>query len=292
MFALKLSSIIRDVEKLSHIKKVGEISFEIKTKNEDLHRKISKILFDAIEKSNYKIIDLILKNNYIQAELIFDKRGFNILQYAVFNENLELFKLLFYKYYKDIECYFRDVPQLFLVILNKKNYDFLSIFLKESKLYSYLTKENISLLLYFLIRENQTGILKTIIEYDYIDEQVDGRCIQSILIYLVSNAKTNEFINVCQNKKLFDKCEKQHLINLIALALMNKNLKILETMVENSSFLQVIMQNSKILENVILFSKINKDIKILAIIFKHRNNVKLEQLNDKIKKLSVFEDSL
>lgn len=292
MFALKLSSIIRDVEKLSHIKKVGEISFEIKTKNEDLHRKISKILFDAIEKSNYKIIDLILKNNYIQAELIFDKRGFNILQYAVFNENLELFKLLFYKYYKDIECYFRDVPQLFLVILNKKNYDFLSIFLKESKLYSYLTKENISLLLYFLIRENQTGILKTIIEYDYIDEQVDGRCIQSILIYLVSNAKTNEFINVCQNKKLFDKCEKQHLINLVALALMNKNLKILETMVENSSFLQVIIQNSKILENVILFSKINKDIKILAIIFKHKNNVKLEQLNDKIKKLSVFEDSL
>lgn len=292
MLNIKLNSIIKEIEKLSHIRRVDGNSFEVKTKNEDLHRKISKILFDAIEKSNYKIIDLILKNNYIQAELIFDKRGFNILQHAVFNENLELFKLLFYKYYKDIECYFRDVPQLFLVILNKKNYDFLSIFLKESKLYSYLTKENISLLLYFLIRENQTGILKTIIEYEYIDEQVDGRCIQSILIYLVSNAKTNEFINVCQNKKLFDKCEKQHLINLIALALMNKNLKILETMVENSLFLQVILQNSKILENVILFSKINKDIKILAIIFKHRNDIKIEQLNNQIKKLSVFEDSL
>ena len=71
-----------------------------------------------------------------------------------------------------------------------------------------------------------------------------------------------------------------------------EKLKILETMVENSSFLQVILQNSKILENVILFSKINKDIKILAIIFKHRNDVKIEQLNNQIKKLSVFEDSL
>lgn len=292
MLALKLSSIIRDVEKLSHIRKVDENSFEVKTKNEELHKKLSKILFDAIEKSNYKVIDLILKNNYIRAELVFDKKGFNILQHAVFNENFELFKLLFYKYYKDIECYFRDIPQLFLVVLNKKNYDFLSIFLKEPRLYSYLTKENISLLLYFLVRENQGGILKTIIEYDYIDQQIDGRCIQSILIYLVSNAKTDEFINICKNEKLFNKCEEQHLINLVALALMNKNLKILETMVENSSFLQVIMQNSKILENVVLFSKINKDIKILAIIFKHRNDIKVEQLNNKIKKLSVFEDSL
>lgn len=292
MLNIKLNSIIKEIEKLSRMRKVDGNSFEIKTKNESLHQKLSKILFDSVKKSNYKIFDIILKNNYIQAELVFDEKGFNILQHAVFNEDFELFKLLFYRYYKDIECYFRDVPQLFLVVLNKKNYDFLSIFLKESKLYSYLTKENISLLLYFLIRENQTGILKTIIEYNYIDEQVDGRCIQSILIYLVSNAKTDEFINVCQNKKLFDKCEQQHLINLVALALMNKNLKILETMVENSSFLQVIMQNSKILENVVLFSKINKDIKILAIIFKHRNDIKIEQLNNKIKKLSVFEDSL
>ena len=292
MLNIKLNSIIKEIEKISHIKRVDGNSFEVKTKNEELHKKISKILFDAIEKSNYKVIDIILKNNYIQAELVFDKKGLNILQHAVFNENFELFKLLFYKYYKDIECYFRDVPQLFLVILNKKNYDFLSIFLKEPKLYSCLTKENISLLLYFLVRENQSGILKTIIEYDYIDQQIDGRCIQSILIYLISNAKINEFINICKNEKLFNKCEKQHLINLVALALMNKNLKILENMVENLSFLKVIIQNSKILENVILFSKINKDIKILGIIFKNRNDAKLAQLNKSIKKLSVFEDSL
>ena len=35
-----------------------------------------------------------------------------------------------------------------------------------------------------------------------------------------------------------------------------------------------------------------KNIKILSIIFKHRNDIKVEQLNNKIKKLAVFEDSL
>ena len=94
MLNIKLNSIIKEIEKLSRMRKVDGNSFEIKTKNESLHQKLSKILFDAIEKSNYKIIDLILRNNYIRAELVFDKKGFNILQHAVFNENFELFKLL------------------------------------------------------------------------------------------------------------------------------------------------------------------------------------------------------
>ena len=42
MLNIKLNSIIKEIEKLSHIKRVYENSFEVKTKNEELHKKLSR----------------------------------------------------------------------------------------------------------------------------------------------------------------------------------------------------------------------------------------------------------
>ena len=277
MFSFKLNKIIHSIEKLHFVKKTPDEEYKIQLKKEILHEKLSEILFKAIKNEKYRTVDIIIRNDFLDKKLLVSSEGYNIVQHSIFNNNVKLFKVLFYKYYEDVKEYFFDIPQLFLNIVNKKNYNLMSIFLKDEKLYSFLTKENISLLLYSLIKDGKDNILETIIKYNYINENIDGRTIQSILVFLVSHGKIKEFVKIVSNEKLFIKCEDEHLINLVALALLNKNLNILEYMVENDKFLNIIFNNEVILKNILVFSQTNKNIKILSCILKNKEKIEIKK---------------
>ena len=293
MLNIKLNKIIKDISSLSRIRQNNQNAFKLKTKTEELHKAISEILFKAIKKENYEIIKQIITNNDIKAELVRDENGLNIVQYSVVNSNNQLFRTLYFKYYKDINCYFSDASQLFLLTLNRKNYELIKLFLSEEKLYKKLTKENISILIYSLVQQNKDMLLNLVLENEYMDEEIDGRSIQSILIYLISNEQNSKFQKIFSNEKLFSKCNEDHIRNLVALSIMNKNIKALEIMIDNTKILNIILHNNQILENVVLFTYINKNIKILSTIFKHR-----AELNSQIfiktneNGIPIFEDSL
>ncbi len=291
MFGIKLNKIIKDISLLSKIRPNNKNAFKLKTKTEELHKIISDILFKAVKKGNYDIIKRIITSDSIRAELVYDENGLNIVQHSIINNNSELFKALFYNYYDDIRCYFLDVPQLFLLILNRKNYELIKIFLHEKKLYEKLAKGNISLLIYSLVQENKDSLIDIVLQNEYIDKEIDGKCIQSILIYLISNRQNSKFQKLCSNEKLFSKCDEEHIRNLIALSIMKKNVEALEIMVDNIKFLNIILNDKQILENVVLFTYINKNIKVLSIIFKHRAKDTSEIFKNKYKS-QLFEDSL
>ncbi|MDD2840235.1 MAG: hypothetical protein PHY80_03880 [Rickettsiales bacterium] len=293
MYSIKLNKTIKDISSLNKIHQNNQNAFKLKTGIEELHKTVSDILFKAIKKENYNIIKQIITNSDIRAELVRDENGLNIIQYSVVNSNNELFKALYYNYYEDIRCYFSDIPQLFLLILNRKNYELMKLFLFEKKLYEKLTKENISLLVYSLVQENKDALLDIVLQNDYIDEEIDGKCIQSILIYLISNEQNGKFQKICLNEKLFSKCKEEHIRNLIALSIMNKNIKALEIMVDNLNFLNIILHDNQILENVVLFTYINKNIKVLSTIFRHRTETTSQIFQTKNSNgVPLFEDSL
>lgn len=293
MLNIKLNKIIKDISSLSKIHLDNQNAFKIKARTETLHKAISDILFKAIKKENYEIIKQIITNDNIKAELVHDENGLNIVQYSLVNSNNELFKALYFNYYKDINCYFSDASQLFLLTLNRKNYELIKLFLSEEKLYKKLTKENISILIYSLVQENKDMLLNLVLENEYMDEEIDGRSIQSILIYLITNNQNDKFQKIFLNEKLFSKCNEDHIRNLVALSIMNKNVKALEIMIDNTKTLSVILHNNQILENVVLFTYVNKNIKILSTIFKYRAELTSHIfIKTNENGIPIFEDSL
>jgi len=257
---------------------------KIENKLRKLHLIVSNMLFEAIKKKDYKILDVIVKDDYVRADLILDENGMNIVQYAIAKNDNELFKVMFLKYYKFIKCYFDNAPSLFTFIINKKNFDLIEFFITNKILFSKLRKENISLCLYLLIKVGNDKLLNLLFTNKDVQEMLDGRDIQSILIYFISNNNIEKIKKICEYKVIIGKCNDTYLKNVIALAIMGNNIKMMEILINNCDVLRVILSDIDVLKNVVLFAYNNNDLGILSTISKNRItcNLKCDESIEKI----------
>ena len=300
----KIDKIIKQIEKLSKTVVDGDEAYKIELKTRKLHLEISEILFSEAQKHNYDTVAKIIRNNFVRADMVFNEKHLNIVQYSLFESDNELFKFLYYKNYKYINSYFNDIPSFFILLMNKRNFELLELFLSEEKLFSQLRKENICICFYLAIQENKDNLLELILSNKLLIEEIDGKDIQSIIIYAISHNQHEKLFKLFSFENLISKLEKEYIQNILALILLNKDIKSLDIVIDNDAFIKFIVSKKEILNNMAIFAYSNEDIKVLNAILKQKKKVEESLIDstpenktvkikdDKFKKNAMIEDSL
>ena len=300
----KIDKIIKQIEKLSKAVVDGDEAYKIELKTRKLHLEISEILFSEAQKHNYDTVAKIIRNNFVRADMVFNEKHLNIVQYSLFESDNELFKFLYYKNYKYINSYFNDIPSFFILLMNKRNFELLELFLSEEKLFSQLRKENICICFYLAIQENKDNLLELILSNKLLIEEIDGKDIQSIIIYAISHNQHEKLLKLFSFENLISKLEKEYIQNILALILLNKDIKSLDIVIDNDAFIKFIVSKKEILNNMAIFAYSNEDIKVLNAILKQKKKVEeslidstpenktIKIKDDKFKKNAMIEDSL
>ena len=274
--ARKVDKIIKQISLINRIQIDNKNSCKIKLRKRQLHSAISEILFNAVKKRNYFIIDKILKSNFIRSDMVYDERHLDIVQYSLIENDNELFKILLNRYYKYIKCYFENVPSFFILIMNRRNFELMEIFLTDERLYKKLEKENICVCFYLAIQENLTILIQIILNNKLLESKLDGKDIQSVLIYSISHNQYDKVKRILKYDLLISKFSDEYMQNIIALILLNKDIEALGIIMDNDRFVRFVMKNKHILDNITIFAYSNNDIKVLSIIL--HNKKKIESL--------------
>lgn len=290
----QVESLIKKICKLNKVCITPKNRAEITSKTQKLHSTISKFLFEAVNTDDYKIMEIIIKNNFIKAELVFDSNGHNIVQHSLAKNNTKLFKNLYSKYYDFISSYFKDVPAMFLFTINSKNVELIEFFLKEEFFLKNLDRNNLNICLYFALQNDLKNIVKCITCNECLEQKITGSDIQSILIYSISHKLYKDIKEIFSCKELISKINNAQLENLLALIIIFKDINALNAIIDNEMVIKHIVSRKEILETITTFAFSHKHMRILSIILKNKNpNVEEKIPNKKDDdKSKIVEDSL
>lgn len=278
--ARKVDKIIKQISLINRMRVDNKNSCKIELSKRQLHSTISDILFKAVKKRDYLVIDKILKSNFVRSDMVYDERHLDIVQYSLIEDDNELFKILLNKYYKYIKCYFENISSFFILIMNRKNFELIEIFLINEKLYEKLEKENICVCFYLAIQENLDILIQIILDNKILESKLNAKDIQSVLIYSISHNQYDKIRRILKYDLLISKFSDENMQNIIALILLNKDVEVLDIIMDNKTFVDFTMKNKQILDNITIFAYSNNDIKVLSIIL--YNKKKIESLSSNI----------
>ena len=289
----KVKVLVRKIRDINKIIQTPYNSDKIEIKTKEYYKTLSDILFKALKNRNYKVMELVIKSNFVAADMVFNSKGLNMVQYSILESDNELFKILYYKYYKYIASYFNSTPSYFIFLLNKKNYDLIKIFLTENVLYNKLEKANISVCFYSAIQNDVDFLIDLILGNPTLESQLDGKDIQSLLIYSISHEQCDKLKKVFFYDILVDKCSNEHLQNLVALSLINKNIEALSVMMDNEKILNFILSDRNVFTNISLFAYSSNNLKLMSLIVKNKDKLPpIEVVVENTSKKLFIEDSI
>ncbi len=294
----QVDKIAKKIEALSKKKVDEKDSYKIEMENRRLHMMISKILFASAKEHNYNVISRIVRNNYIRADMVFDERHLDIVQYSLLESDNELFKFLYYKQYKYISSYFNNIPSFFVLLMNKKNFELIELFLTEERFFSEIRKESICICFYLAVQEAKRKIIDIILSNKTLEVEIEGKDIQSIIIYSISHKQYDRLAEVFSHEILTNKLSDEYVQNILALILLNKDIDSLDIVIDSEVFLRFILSRKQILNNIAVFAYSNEDIQVLNTILKNKKRIEEEsskneeEFKEKFKKNVMIEDSL
>lgn len=296
----QVDKLTKQIEKLSKVKVDGDDAFKIELKNRKLHLTVSEILFSEAKKHHYNVVGRIIRNNYVRADMVFNEKHLDIVQYSLFESDNELFKFLYFKNYKYISSYFNNIPSFFILLMNKRNFELLELFLSEEKLYSELRRENICICFYLAIQENKDSLIRLILSNSILENELDGKDVQSIIIYSISHKQYDKLEKIFLYETLIEKLSHEYIQNILALILLNKDINSLDIVIDSEVFLKFIVSHKLVLNNIAIFAYSHEDIKALNSILRQKKKVEEslkdgddnEQPKEKFKKNAMIEDSL
>lgn len=211
---------------------------DIREESRSIYLKLSKKLFKAADSGDFDTVGKILSSDFISKKELVDENGYNIVEYSLFNEDNKLFKLLFEKFYKPTASYFINIPALFTIILNRKNFELIEYFLRDSDLGEPLKKENITNCLFAVLQADRKDLLDLIVKN--FGDFLDVRNIEASMIYSIAHGQENEIKTLLSYPVMVAKFSPENVEKMIAFSIMNKNLKAIEIMVENPHFMDMI----------------------------------------------------
>lgn len=254
-------------------------AFDIKTEKEELYRILSEKLFDAVEKNDFNSLIKVLSSNYILKSNLVNERGYNIIEYSLFNGDNDLFKKLLLGYYSSVAVYFTNVPLLFSIVLNRKNIDMIEFFLTNKVLSNSLNKENITNCFFNVVREGRSD-LSDIIVKQFIN-MLDTRNIEASMIYFVSNNQNDKLREIFKYTQLIEKFPDSNIQKMLTFSIINRNVDALEIMVSDDYFIRSISNSGNIAENIF---KIARELGSVSIIDKFiNNNILKNHVDSKLK---------
>lgn len=212
--------------------------FDIRVEVEQLYKKLSKILFIAVEVKDLKTISDVITNHFIDKKSLVNEKGYNIIEYSLFNDDNELFKYLYTNFYEHLRPYFVSIPVLFTIILNRKNIEMIEFFLKHDDLANSLKRENVTNCL-FVVLQNDRKDLSDLIVGNF-DDLLDSRNIEASMIYSISHNQDKELKTLFSYSGLIEKFSSDNVEKMLAFSLLNQNIEALEIMVNNQHFIKAI----------------------------------------------------
>jgi len=269
----KVDKIIKQIALNNRIPVNDKNSQKIENRRKELHKMISAILFKAARNNDYPVIKKIVESNFIRADLVYDERHLDIVRYSLVEDNDELFKVLFYKYYRYIQCYFNDSPTLLTITINNKNFDLMEIFLINESLYRNLDQKDIFLCFYLAVQENLENIIEIILKNETLESKITGEDLRKLFAYFISHKQYGKLKLLLNYDLLISKFTDKYLHSVVMLALFNKNIEALTIIMENSIFIKFIMRNKQLLDDIIKFAYSNNDAKILSIILHYKKKL-------------------
>lgn len=240
------------------------------------YTKLSENLFKAVNLRDFNTIKKIICNNSLLKKCLVNYKGYNIIEYSLFNDDDELFKCLFENCYSFIISYFDNIPVLFTIILNRKNMDLIEFFLKENLLASSLNKENITNCFFVVLQINRRDLVDYIVK-NFID-LLDARNIEASMIYSISHNQKDELSLIFSYPNLIKKFSNSNVEKMVAFSVMNQNIDALELMINNKHFVDIIENLDKdVAKNIFKIAYDKGNIFIIDQLMKSnkiKNNVK------------------
>lgn len=212
--------------------------FDIEADIQNLYKKLADILFKAIDNKDLKTINKVLKARFIDRNKLVNNDGYNIIDYSLFTDDNELFKYLYNNLHEELRSCFKDIPVLFTVILNRKNFELIEFFLIHDDLANSLKKENITNCLFFTLQNNRKDLSDLIV--NNFDDFLDIRNIEASMIYSISHNQEKELKVLFSYPNLIEKFSSDNVEKMLAFSVLNQNIEALEIMVDNQHFIRAI----------------------------------------------------
>lgn len=246
--------------------------FDINADIQNLHKKLAEMLFDAVAMDDLNTINDILRARFVNRNELVDGKGYNIVDYCLFNDRNELFRYLYDNLYEELKSCFGNIPVLFTIILNRKNFDLIEYFLKETNLSDSLKVENVTNCLFVALQNNKKPIIDLIV--NNFGDMLDSRNIEATMIYSISYAQTDELKMIFSYPSLISKFSSAGVEKMLALSVMNRNANALEVMTSNDHFMQSIENSDRdILRGILQIAYDNGNV---AIVRNFMNNNRLK----------------
>lgn len=235
----------------------------------ELHRKLSRFLFDGVRNNDEETIKKILLSPFVSQKYLIDENGYDAVEYSLFSSNNELFYFL-YNLHNFTNYYFKNIPSLFVIVLKRKNFELMKFFLKNFK--KSLRKENIVECLFIAIQNEQKDIIELILN-DF-SNFLDSRNVQPAVLYSISYGKIDDLKLILSYQELVNKFQDQDIEKMFLLSILNQNEESIETMLSNKYFVDALVRLDKYLiqnieqfasskNNIVIMQYIARDIKLL-----------------------------
>lgn len=264
-----INFILKRLAKLSKKDKKNKDEFDNKIEIEKLYKNLSKILFKSVRNKNYRTIEKIFSNNFLIYSNLVDENGYNIIEYALFNDDNNLFKDLYNIYYDSIYPYLKNIPELFLIAMHRKNWDIIAFFLQNKNLSDYLKKENIADCLFNAIQSNQQNLISFLI--DNFNDILDERNIEASMIYSISNNQKKELEMLFSYDTIASKFSPHSIEKLLVLSVINKNIDALEIIISNKYVSNLIETlDLELIKAILSIAYKNKNISIINMFTKNK----------------------
>jgi hypothetical protein len=237
-FQPNISNIDIAFEELRKIKDMNLDPFDKKIAGENIHQALSDFLFQYVASNDIENIIKILGEPIVLKSNLLNADGYNLVEYLLINSHNFFFMELYTNYKKYIDIYFLNIPALFTVILNKKNYELINFFLKTSSLGDALLKENLSNLLFVAVQGNQKDLVEYIIHnYDFI---LDARNVEATVIYFLSNGDNEKLEELFLYDELMKKFTVANVEKLMMCSVLYKNMDAIYIMAKNQHIKEMI----------------------------------------------------
>ncbi len=212
--------------------------FDIEADIQNLYKKLADILFKAIDNKDLKTINKVLKTRFIDRNKLVNNDGYNIIDYSLFTDDNELFKYLYNNLYEELRSCFKDIPVLFTVILNRKNFELIEFFLIHDDLASSLKRENVTNCLFLALQSDRKDLSDLIV--NNFNDLLDSRNIEASMIYSISHNQEKELKVLFSYPNLIEKFSSDNVEKMLAFSVLNQNIEALEIMVDNQHFIGAI----------------------------------------------------
>lgn len=263
-----IDDLLSDLKTLYFVKETKDNGHLIKEQHLQLHSKISRILFKAMDDGDFATMKAILHHMYIDKMSLFSEDGYNPIEYLIINQNFELLKELYINHYSTIFEYFSfdQIAKLFQTALNTKNIDILEFFLERDELTLFIGKESIAPCLHFALQNNANNLILLLINKKHLEGNIDGRSVSALLTYSIFHNQSLIIEKIFNFQVLIEKINKSDFRNLISFITLNNDFRTLRMIIKNNHTIKFLENtNEKVIKILLKVAVSNQDHETISV---------------------------